>query len=331
MAMAETAEKTNIDVVCAGIIVADVFLPPIDKLPDEGELIKIDEPAHQVGGCASNTAIALSKLGKKAGIVGMVGSDSIGEQLIELLKNERINTNAVIKTKEASTSQTIIVPVKNQDRRYIHYFGANSEISVADIDNGLHTYTFPNQKKILVFGGYLLMPNIDSKELADFFRKLKDQNYIIILDIALTNNQTGISEKIKDVLPFVDYFFPNVDESFQITNLEKPEDQAKCFMDWGVKAIAITCGTEGVFFKDQESVYQLEPYKIDFVDGSGSGDAFTAGMAIGISESWPTLDSLKFGAVLGASVCRGLGCNKTLFSREEALNAMSKIRVRSLA
>ncbi len=67
--MAETAEKTNIDVVCAGIIVADVFLPPIDKLPDEGELIKIDEPAHQVGGCASNTANALSKLGKKAGAV----------------------------------------------------------------------------------------------------------------------------------------------------------------------------------------------------------------------------------------------------------------------
>jgi len=100
MAMAETAEKTNIDVVCAGIIVADVFLPPIDRLPDEGELIKIDEPAHQVGGCASNTAIALSKLGKKAGIVGMVGSDSIGEQLIELLKNERIIPTQSLKPKK---------------------------------------------------------------------------------------------------------------------------------------------------------------------------------------------------------------------------------------
>jgi len=44
--MTTTAEKTNIEIVCAGIIVADVFLPPIDKLPDEGELIKIDEPAH---------------------------------------------------------------------------------------------------------------------------------------------------------------------------------------------------------------------------------------------------------------------------------------------
>ena len=139
---------------CAGIIVADVFLPPIDKLPDEGELIKIDEPAHQVGGCASNTAIALSKLGKKAGIVGMVGSDSIGEQLIELLINEKIDTKAVTKTKEASTSQTIIVPVKNQDRRYIHYFGANSKISVSDIDNGLHGYLYPNQMKIFIFGGY---------------------------------------------------------------------------------------------------------------------------------------------------------------------------------
>ena len=328
--MTTTAENTNLEIICAGIIVADVFLPPIDRLPNEGELIEVDEPAHQVGGCASNTAIALSKLGKKTGIIGMVGSDSIGEQLIRLLINEKINTNAIFKTKEASTSQTIIVPVKNQDRRYIHYFGANSKIRVSDLDNGLNTYLYPNHMKIFIFGGYLLMPNIDSKELAVLFKKLKDNNYIIILDIAVSNNQTGVSEKIKDVLPFVDYFFPNDDESFQITNLEKPQDQAKCFLDWGVKATAITCGTNGVFYKDLECLYQLEPYKINFVDGSGSGDAFTAGMAIGISESWPTLDSLKFGAILGASVCQGLGCNTTLFSRDEALNEMSKIKVKSL-
>jgi sugar/nucleoside kinase (ribokinase family) len=328
--MTTTAENKNLEIICAGIIVADVFLPPMDRMPNEGELIEVDEPAHQVGGCASNTAIALSKLGKKTGIIGMVGSDAIGDQLIRLLINEKINTNAVFKTKEASTSQTIIVPIKNQDRRYIHYFGANSKISVSDLDNGLNGYLSPNNMKIFIFGGYLLMPSIDSKELAELFRKLKEKNYTIILDIAVTSNQKGISEKIKDVLPYVDYFFPNDDESTQITNLEKPQDQAKCFMDWGVKATAITCGTKGVFYKDLECVYQVEPYKINFVDGSGSGDAFTAGMAIGISESWPTLDSLKFGAVLGASVCQGLGCNTTLFSRDEAINEMSKIKVRSL-
>lgn len=61
--------------------------------------------------------------------------------------------------------------------------------------------------KIFIFGGYLLMPNIDSKELAGLFKKLKEENYIIILDIAVTSNQQGLSEKIKDVLPYVDYFF----------------------------------------------------------------------------------------------------------------------------
>ena len=227
--MMTSAENKNLEIICAGIIVADVFLPPIDRLPNEGELLEVDEPAHQVGGCASNTAIALSRLGKNTGIIGMVGSDSIGDQLIRLLINEKINTNAVFKTKEASTSQTIIVPVKNQDRRYIHYFGANSKISVADLDNGLNGYLYPNNMKIFIFGGYLLMPNIDSKELAVLFKKLKDQNYTIILDIAVTNNQTEVSEKIKNVLPFVDYFFPNDDEAFEITKLEKPQDQAKCF------------------------------------------------------------------------------------------------------
>jgi len=328
--MTITSENKNLEIICAGIIVSDIFLPPINQLPNEGELLRISEPSHQVGGCASNTAIALSRLGKKTGIIGMVGSDAIGDQLIRFLIQEKVNTNAVFKSSETSTSQTIIIPVKNQDRRYIHFFGTNSNISVEDIENGLTSYLSPNNLKVFVFGGYLLMPNIDSKELAKLFKKLKDSNCSVILDIAVSSDQIVEVDKIKDVLPFVDYFVPNEDEALQITGLEDVQAQAQCFIDWGAGAIAITCGMDGVYFKDRTSNYRIEPYKIDFVDGSGSGDAFTAGLAIGISESWAVVDALKFGSVLGASVCQGVGCNTTLFTREEAIDKMANIKVRSL-
>ncbi|MFZ9701697.1 MAG: carbohydrate kinase family protein [Candidatus Nanopelagicales bacterium] len=319
--------QKNLEIICAGIIVSDIFLPPLSRLPHEGELLKMGEPIHQVGGCAANTAIALSRLGKKTGIIGMVGNDSMGKNLIDSLIHEHINTNAIFKSQNSSTSQTIIIPVQSQDRRYIHYFGANADFNVANLESGINNYLFTNDSKIFILGGYLLMPKIESKELAQLLKNLKKQNYTIILDIAISSDETKLVEKVQDVLPFVDYFFPNDDEAEVLSGIEDPQEQSKCFLDWGVNATAITCGTNGVIYRDSKDFFRIEPYEIDFVDGSGAGDAFTAGMAIGISESWPLTESLKFGAVLGASVCQGLGCNTTLFSRSKAQVEMQKLKV----
>lgn len=325
--MQNEISQKNLEIICAGIIVSDIFLPPLARLPHEGELLKMGEPIHQVGGCAANTAIALSRLGKKTGIIGMVGNDSLGKQLIDSLILEHINTNAIFKSQTSSTSQTIIIPVQNQDRRYIHYFGANADFNVANLESGLNNYLFTNDSKIFILGGYLLMPKIESKELAQLLKNLKKQNYKIILDIAISSDEHKLREKVQDVLPFVDYFFPNNDEAESLTGSSNPNEQSKIFLDWGVGATAITCGTNGVIFRNSQEFLQVQPYEIEFVDGSGAGDAFTAGMAIGISESWPLADSLKFGAVLGASVCQGLGCNTTLFSRAKAQVEMQKLKV----
>ena len=50
-------------VVCAGILVADLFVPPLERLPAGGDLVVTEDFLVQPGGCAANTAISLAKLG----------------------------------------------------------------------------------------------------------------------------------------------------------------------------------------------------------------------------------------------------------------------------
>jgi sugar/nucleoside kinase (ribokinase family) len=58
-----------IEVVSAGIIVADILAQPIDRYPEKGRLVLFDRLELHVGGCAANVANALGKLGRSAAVM----------------------------------------------------------------------------------------------------------------------------------------------------------------------------------------------------------------------------------------------------------------------
>src|SRR5690349_11906362 len=98
-------------VVCAGILVADLVVPPLPRLPDAGELLDTPDFLVQPGGCAANAAIALARLGVTASVVGRVGDDLFGEAVVAGLRAEGVDTGSVIPTAGAPTSKTVILPV----------------------------------------------------------------------------------------------------------------------------------------------------------------------------------------------------------------------------
>src|SRR5437868_1273781 len=113
------------DVLCAGIIVADHVCSPISHLPAAGELVMTERMLLTIGGCAANVAVDLTKMGVRTAVVGRVGGDIFGRVVADLLREHGVDVTAVMFTPDADTSQTLIVNVAGQDRRFIHTFGAN--------------------------------------------------------------------------------------------------------------------------------------------------------------------------------------------------------------
>lgn len=144
------------DVLCAGIIVADHVSSPISHLPHAGELVMADQLLLTIGGCAANVAVDLVKLGIRASVVGRVGDDVFGRVVTDLLREQRVDTALVQTTPGAETSQTLIVNVAGEDRRFIHTFGANARFRAADIP--LERVT---SCRVLYLGGFLLMESVD--------------------------------------------------------------------------------------------------------------------------------------------------------------------------
>src|ERR1700694_5601147 len=113
------------EVLCAGIIVADHVCTPIAHLPAAGELVMADGMLLTIGGCAANAAVDLARMGVRAAIVGRGGADLFGRVVTDLWREAHVDVSAITASATASTSQTLIVNVQGQDRRFIHTFGAN--------------------------------------------------------------------------------------------------------------------------------------------------------------------------------------------------------------
>src|SRR5882757_708851 len=123
----------SVDVLCAGIVVADHVCTPVPHLPAAGELVMADGMLLTIGGCAANAAVDLAKMKVRVGIVGRVGSDVFGRVVTDLLRDAGVETSHMQTSANADTSQTLIVNVQGQDRRFIHTFGANRDFRASDI------------------------------------------------------------------------------------------------------------------------------------------------------------------------------------------------------
>ncbi len=299
-------------VVCAGLIVADHVCPPLDHLPRPGELVQVDELLLNIGGGAANTAVDLARLGVSTAVSARVGDDAFGRFACQSLKEAGVSTEHVLIDPHRPTSQTLIVNVRSQDRRFIHSQGANLGFVAADLDAVLE-----HPPRVLHIGYFLILPNLRADELALRFERARSAGVITVLDVA-TPGPGHYLEALERVLPHTDVFVPNSDEAELITSVADPVLQASLFSRMGARRVVITRGDQGVVSISSELKVRLASYPIDFVDGSGGGDAFNAGYIAGLLEGRSELDCLKLASALGASCVRKVGTTAGVFPRAEA-------------
>ena len=302
---------TPTDVLCAGIIVADHVSSPISHLPAPGELVLADQLLLTIGGCAANVAVDLVKLGATAAVVGRVGGDVFGRVVADMLRERRVDVSALQTTPGLDTSQTLIVNVVGQDRRFIHTFGANAAFRAADV---------PAERaarcRVLYLGGYLLMGGVRPDELRAVFAAARRAGARTVLDV-VTPGPGDYLPRLEAVLPEVDVFLPNNHEAELITGKPDPLAQAETFHRLGAKTAIVTLGDGGVVLVTEGRRLRAGAFSVPFVDGSGGGDAFAAGYIDGLLRGLDAEGCLRRASAVGASCVRAIGTTTSVFSGEE--------------
>jgi sugar/nucleoside kinase (ribokinase family) len=309
------------------MVVVDHVAPPIDHMPRPGELIAVDQLVLNIGGGAANTAVDLARLGLGVSICARVGDDILGRFATETMVANGVDVRALKVAQERTTSQTLIVNVRGEDRRFIHSLGANRDFTPADIEAILDP-----APRVLHIGYFLILPKLDAAGLADCFARARRSGTKTLLDVA-TPGPGNYLEPLRTVLPHTDVFVPNTDEAALILGEHDPVRQALAFRDMGARRVVVTRGERGVISISDDHRLEVHTYPVDFVDGSGGGDAFNAGYILGLLEDRSEIECLKLASAVGASAVRAVGTTAGVFTRAEVEEfiARNELLVRTLA
>lgn len=297
---------------CAGILVADTFCGPMPALPREGQLVAVPSMLTRPGGCAANVTIDLIKQGITVDIAGKIGNDAAGKMLVNSLMAQKVGHRQLTCTDEHPTSTTVILLVENEDRRYVHAFGANRAFAASDMPTD-----WLAELRLLYVGGVLAMPGLQTNELRDVLGFCRSRGILTVVDVVVPEN-VDVAGQLDPLLPLTDYFLPNDDEAQLLTGRTDPREQVDAFLSRGVGTVIITRGANGAVAGDHTNYWEIGTYPTTVKDPSGAGDAFCSGIITGAVHMWDMPKTLRYAAAIGASATQAIGTTDGVFTAEQA-------------
>ncbi|NSW75965.1 MAG: carbohydrate kinase family protein [Candidatus Atribacteria bacterium] len=308
-------------ITCVGILVADLIGRPIDRFPEKGKLMLVPEMELHVGGCAHNTGVVLRKLGEEVRVIGKVGRDDLGEVVIRSLERHGVDARGVVLDDVYHTSATMVILDTAGERTFLHYPGTNSRLRAQDVPD-----EFLRDVQVIHVAGSFLMPGFDGEETALLFRRAKSFGVTTSLDTAWDDTGKWLAT-IEPVLPYVDIFISNRDESSRISGKTNLVEIARFFLDFGITIVAIKMGEEGSFIMTEKEKIVVPPFQVQAVDGTGAGDAFAAGFLTGYLKGWDLYEVGRFANACGAMCVQKMGATEGVGTLEEVLAFMRRHEV----
>ena len=301
------------DVLSLGIFVVDVLGRPIDHFPEKGKLVLFDELEIHGGGCANNTAIALSRLGVSVGAMGKIGTDHFGDLVLRTLTENRVNTIGIQRDANVSTSFTFVAIASDGERSFCHYIGANGALSENDLN-----WDIIKTAKILHIAGALVMPKFDGQPMANVLKKAKTLGITTSIDTAWDATGKWL-ETLEPCLPFVDIFLPSLTEAEHLTGTSELSEISKFLRNYGINTIGIKMGERGSYVSTPEEELFVPAYSVNVVDATGAGDAYVAGFLAGTVQGWDLQTTAELASATGAACVTAIGTTAGIKNLEETL------------
>ncbi len=202
------------EVVCLGILVADVVGKTIETFPPKGTLAAVDRMELHAGGCAANTGLALAKLGVETAVMGKVGEDGFGQFLAQTLESHGVDTRGLVRDQIEATSATMVAVDSAGERTFLHYQGANATFTANDV-----FWPVIEESPILHIAGPFLMPRYMGADNAAVLKRAKELGKVTTLDTVWDPSGRWMSI-LDPCLPYLDYLLPSLAEARLLTGLD---------------------------------------------------------------------------------------------------------------
>jgi len=245
----------------------------VKKHPKVGETIFGQEVNYFPGGKGSNQAVACKRLGCDTLMVGRIGDDAFGEQLLNFQKQEGIDTKGVRQLNNTTTGTAFITVSESSENSIIVISGANSVWDDDFLDN------------ILIEAGDIVLAQFEIPDdvIQKAFTKAKDCGATTLLNPAPVRPIPLELRRLTDLLVVNEHELAALsDVSISVDNDATIFEACERLGHDGYNAVIVTLGNKGVRLMHHGQTHSLDAKSVPAVDTTGAGDTFIGGLTAGL-------------------------------------------------
>lgn len=292
-------------VVVVGSLNADLTLYA-ERMPLPGETVLGTDFVIQPGGKSANQAVAAARLGADVRLIGAVGDDANGAMLLDCARNSGVDVAAVRRIDGVPTGVAGITVDAQGENSIVIVAGANGELSPQDVEQASS-----------VFDGaaaVCLCLEVSQETVLAAARAGRAAGASVIL------NLSPFASIPADLVAATDILLVNAHEAGQLLGREAPAAEgedwaavAAAFAEAGFRRVLVTLGAQGVVVLDgagsgdDAAIERIAATRIEPVDTTGSGDAFTGGLATRLAAGDSLVEAARYASVAAAHAATGRG------------------------
>ena len=262
--------------------------------------------------------MAAARLGATCLFLGRVGDDEFGKALLAGLVENGIHSHGVRVTEGVPTGVAVIIVDQKGENSIVVASGANSYVTPDDVFE--HEALFAQADVVVMQLELPIIAVMAARKLAAKHGKP------VILDPAPARKNLPA-----DLLN-VDIITPNLTEAEILTNQRADEvservDKAMAtdLLQMGARSAVLKLGHRGsLVVSTNGEIARVRPYKVDIVDTTAAGDAFTAALAMGLARGMELIDATQMANAAGALACTRFGAQAAMPTAQEVRQLMAE-------
>jgi sugar/nucleoside kinase (ribokinase family) len=273
------------------------------KLIDKDEFkklldnLKIEETVS--GGSVANSIVGLSQLGNKAGFIGKISDDELGQKYEQGLEKEKVEYFYSKKKESLPTGTCLILITPDSERTMCTFLGTAGKINKTDID-----IQAIKDSELTFLEGYLWDEGEPKEAFNEAFKHSNKTAMSLSDKFCVDRHKKSFLELVQNKL---DITFANEQEILELIDA-KSFDEVISFGKSLNKTLVITRSDKGSIAINQNEIVECESQKeLKIVDLTGAGDLFAAGFLHGYINKMEIKQSLRKGTEMASKIIQKIG------------------------
>ena len=278
------------------------------RFPRPGETIVGSRFLTYPGGKGANQAVAAARMDAATAMVGRVGDDVFGPQLIETLRDSGIKVDGVAVAQDTTSGIAVINIDESAQNQIIQILGANDTCGDAEA---------VRVGQALVNASTLLLQLEVSVDLSlKVAKEAFEQGKTVILDPGPVRHIPS------EFFAYCSVITPNETEAqalvgFPVVDRTSAAQAAEQLLARGVGIAVVKLGAQGVYFANADGGDFVTPFQVDAIDSVAAGDAFNGALAVSLAEGATLEQSVRMAAAAGALAVTKSGAQDSMPYRKE--------------